>query len=128
MVRRLIHRFVRARDRLAFKLSLATECASCRRHDVSREELTKAIDMARRFQDRTDAGRLLAKKLSQYADRKDVIIMVMPRGGVPVAFESRSRCGFRWTSLLCASLAYLVTENWRWAPSRLAVFASSTKR
>ena len=54
---------------------------------MSREELTKAIDKARRFQDRTDAGRLLAKKLSQYADRKDVIIMGMLRGGVPVAFE-----------------------------------------
>ena len=54
---------------------------------MSREELTKAIDMARCFQDRTDAGRLLAKKLSQYADRKDVIIVGMPRGGVPVAFE-----------------------------------------
>jgi putative phosphoribosyl transferase len=43
--------------------------------------------MARRFQNRTDAGRLLAKKLSQYGDRKDVVIMGMPRGGVPVAFE-----------------------------------------
>jgi putative phosphoribosyl transferase len=43
--------------------------------------------MARRFQDRTDAGRLLAKKLSHYADRKDVLILGMPRGGVPVAFE-----------------------------------------
>src|SRR6202162_1207156 len=43
--------------------------------------------MARRFQDRTDAGRLLAKKLSHYADRKDVVIMGMPRGGLPVAFE-----------------------------------------
>ncbi len=43
--------------------------------------------MTRRFQDRTEAGRLLAKKLSHYADRKDVLIMGMPRGGLPVAFE-----------------------------------------
>jgi putative phosphoribosyl transferase len=41
----------------------------------------------RRFQDRADAGRLLAKKLSHYADRNDVLILGMPRGGVPVAFE-----------------------------------------
>jgi len=43
--------------------------------------------MVRRFQDRTAAGRLLAKKLSHYADRKDVLILGMARGGVPVAFE-----------------------------------------
>jgi putative phosphoribosyl transferase len=43
--------------------------------------------MIKRFQDRTDAGRLLAKKLSHYADRPDVLILGMPRGGVPVAFE-----------------------------------------
>jgi putative phosphoribosyl transferase len=43
--------------------------------------------MATRFQDRTDAGRLLAKQLSRYADRQDVIVLGMPRGGVPVAFE-----------------------------------------
>jgi putative phosphoribosyl transferase len=41
----------------------------------------------RRFHDRADAGRLLAKKLSHYADRNDVLILGMPRGGVPVAFE-----------------------------------------
>jgi putative phosphoribosyl transferase len=43
--------------------------------------------MLKRFQDRSDAGRLLAKKLSHYADRADVLILGMPRGGVPVAFE-----------------------------------------
>jgi putative phosphoribosyl transferase len=43
--------------------------------------------MARRFQDRTDAGRLLAKKLGHFVDRNDVVILGMPRGGVPVAFE-----------------------------------------
>jgi putative phosphoribosyl transferase len=43
--------------------------------------------MARRFQDRTDAGRLLAKRLSKYAERDDILVLGMPRGGVPVAFE-----------------------------------------
>jgi putative phosphoribosyl transferase len=43
--------------------------------------------MKRRFQDRTDAGRLLARNLTHYADRNDVLVLGMPRGGVPVAFE-----------------------------------------
>jgi putative phosphoribosyl transferase len=43
--------------------------------------------MARRFKDRTDAGRLLAKELGQYVDRSDVLVLGLPRGGVPVAFE-----------------------------------------
>jgi putative phosphoribosyl transferase len=43
--------------------------------------------MAKLFQNRTDAGRTLAKKLSHYADRKDSVVLGMPRGGVPVAFE-----------------------------------------
>jgi predicted phosphoribosyltransferase len=37
------------------------------------------------FQDRTDAGRELAAKLRDYADRPDVIVLALPRGGVPVA-------------------------------------------
>jgi putative phosphoribosyl transferase len=41
----------------------------------------------RRFHDRADAGRLLAEKLRHYADRDDVLILGMARGGVPVAFE-----------------------------------------
>jgi putative phosphoribosyl transferase len=43
--------------------------------------------MSRPFVDRADAGRVLAKELSDYADRKDVIVLALPRGGVPVAFE-----------------------------------------
>lgn len=39
------------------------------------------------FKDRRDAGRQLAQKLSAYADRTDVIVLALPRGGVPVAFE-----------------------------------------
>ncbi|NES84356.1 MAG: phosphoribosyltransferase, partial [Moorea sp. SIO2B7] len=36
---------------------------------------------------RTEAGRLLAKKLTTYANRSDVMVLALPRGGVPVAFE-----------------------------------------
>jgi predicted phosphoribosyltransferase len=39
------------------------------------------------FRDRTEAGRLLPGKLKRYADRPDVIVLALPRGGVPVAYE-----------------------------------------
>ncbi|HKZ78828.1 MAG TPA: phosphoribosyltransferase [Pyrinomonadaceae bacterium] len=39
------------------------------------------------FRDRTEAGRFLAGKLSEYAGRPDVIVLALPRGGVPVAYE-----------------------------------------
>src|ERR1043166_8737381 len=39
------------------------------------------------FRDRHHAGRDLARKLEQYAGRDDVIVLALPRGGVPVAFE-----------------------------------------
>jgi putative phosphoribosyl transferase len=39
------------------------------------------------FEDRADAGRKLARKLLDYADHTDVIVLGLPRGGVPVAFE-----------------------------------------
>ncbi|HEY0944678.1 MAG TPA: phosphoribosyltransferase [Opitutaceae bacterium] len=39
-----------------------------------------------RFRDRSEAGELLAEKLAGYADRPDVIVLALPRGGVPVAY------------------------------------------
>jgi putative phosphoribosyl transferase len=45
------------------------------------------------FQDRTDAGRQLAEELLSYAGRDDVIVLALPRGGVPVAFEVAQRLG-----------------------------------
>lgn len=39
------------------------------------------------YKDRVDAGKKLAKELSKYANRSDVLILALPRGGVPVAFE-----------------------------------------
>jgi predicted phosphoribosyltransferase len=49
--------------------------------------------MERAFPNRTEAGRLLAKKLVKYAGRDDVIVLGLPRGGVPVAFEVAQRLG-----------------------------------
>jgi putative phosphoribosyl transferase len=39
------------------------------------------------FPDRSEAGRWLAERLKAYAHRPDVIVLALPRGGVPVAFE-----------------------------------------
>lgn len=43
--------------------------------------------MISRFRDRRDAGRRLAEKLTRYASRPDVIVLALPRGGVPVGHE-----------------------------------------
>ncbi len=43
--------------------------------------------MAMQFRDRTEAGRLLARELTPYANHPDVLVLGLPRGGVVVAFE-----------------------------------------
>ena len=42
---------------------------------------------SRAFSDRRSAGRVLAKHLADYAGKPDVIVLALPRGGVPVAYE-----------------------------------------
>jgi putative phosphoribosyl transferase len=43
--------------------------------------------IAQRFRDRREAAALLAERLRRYAGRDDVVVLGLPRGGVPVAFE-----------------------------------------
>ncbi|MGF1486555.1 MAG: phosphoribosyltransferase [Prochloraceae cyanobacterium] len=43
--------------------------------------------MSRQLENRKQAGKLLSSKLSAYANLPDTIILALPRGGVPVAFE-----------------------------------------
>jgi len=43
--------------------------------------------MHSRFHDRTEAGQLLADRLADYADNPDVLVLGLPRGGVPVAYQ-----------------------------------------
>jgi erythromycin esterase-like protein/orotate phosphoribosyltransferase len=47
----------------------------------------------RLFRDRRDAGRFLAGLLDAYRDRPDVVVLGLPRGGVPVAYEVATALG-----------------------------------
>jgi putative phosphoribosyl transferase len=44
-----------------------------------------------RFRDRAEAGQALAEQLQAYSDRPDVVVLALPRGGVPVAYEVATR-------------------------------------
>ena len=46
-----------------------------------------------KFADRRDAGRELARELRHYRDRSDVVVLALPRGGVPVAVEIAEALG-----------------------------------
>jgi len=45
------------------------------------------------FADRRDAGRVLASRLQKYAGRDDVVVLALPRGGVPVGYEVAAALG-----------------------------------
>jgi putative phosphoribosyl transferase len=43
--------------------------------------------MSKKFSNRIQAGQMLAQHLQAYSNLKDVLVLALPRGGVPVAFE-----------------------------------------
>src|SRR5947207_4348796 len=45
------------------------------------------------FADRRAAGRDLAERLRKYASRSDVVVLALPRGGVPIAYEVAEALG-----------------------------------
>ncbi|HKC55167.1 MAG TPA: phosphoribosyltransferase [Vicinamibacterales bacterium] len=55
--------------------------------------MTPPMDDRQPFMDRRDAGRVLASRLRSYAGRDDVVVLALPRGGVPVAYEVASALG-----------------------------------
>jgi predicted phosphoribosyltransferase len=47
----------------------------------------RSMATTHRYRDRAEAGRILAERLAAYAGRRDVLVLALPRGGVPVGFE-----------------------------------------
>ncbi len=64
----------------------------------------KLMKSETRFRNRTEAGKLLASKLTQYANRPDVLVLGIPRGGVPVAFEVATALNAPWDICLVRKL------------------------
>lgn len=65
-----------------YSLSLLTQRNSMTNNIFHAETTKKAL-----FRDRRDAGKKLAEKLIDYSRGEDVIVLALPRGGVPVAYE-----------------------------------------
>ena len=45
------------------------------------------------FKNRKEAGQLLAEKLLEYKDKEDTLVLAIPRGGLPVAYEVTQQLG-----------------------------------
>ncbi|GAB3454941.1 phosphoribosyltransferase [Massilia terrae] len=56
------------------------------------------------FKNRSEAGKLLAKQLTTYAHRGDVVVLALPRGGVPVAYAVADALGVELDILLVRKL------------------------
>jgi putative phosphoribosyl transferase len=63
------------------------ECAEAETMTNEARRQTSNETLHPAFQNRREAGKLLALKLARYADRPDLLVLALPRGGVPVAFE-----------------------------------------
>ena len=57
--------------------------------------MSDLVDQTERvpFRDRAEAGRALARALAHYAGRDDVVVLALPRGGVPVGYEVAKELG-----------------------------------
>lgn len=62
------------------------------------------MDVDDRFNDRLDAGERLARRLGRYARQPDVIVLALPRGGVPVGFAIARRLGLALDVLVVRKL------------------------
>ena len=78
------------------------------------------------FTDRAHAGRRLAGCLQRFRD-EDVVVLGLPRGGVPVAYQVARGWVRRSTSSWSASSACPSSPSWPWVPSARAGCGSSTR-
>src|SRR5215204_7102809 len=57
-------------------------------HGLAEQDGGRAMERRMRFRDRRDGGRYLGALLQEkYGNRDDVLVLALPRGGVPVGFE-----------------------------------------
>jgi putative phosphoribosyl transferase len=78
--------------------------------------MRSAADIKPPFRDRSDAGRQLAAQLARYAGRPDVVVLALPRGGVPVGYEVARELGAPLDVFLVRKLGVPGHEGWRWEP------------
>ena len=140
----------RSRDEL---YNLAKELDIKGRSKMSKDELSKAIhrvgqegrqswwrgslrgtrgartrrEKTMHYRDRNDAGQQLAEKLMMYANRPDVLVLALPRGGVLLGFAVAEGCTRRSMSFWYVSWESPDTRNWLWVPSPPVECGSSTK-
>ncbi len=69
--------------------------------------------MSKRFKDRHEGGRLLASLLADYADRKDVLVLAIPSGGVPVAAALARELACEMDVLVVRTLKLPVHDPWQ---------------
>jgi len=68
------------------------------------------------FSDRREAGQELAQELSDYAGRDDIVVLGLPRGGVPVAFEVAKALKAPLDVFVVRSWGCRRIRSWRWEP------------
>jgi len=87
---------------------------------------TRSSTITLPFRNRSEAGRMLASRLADYCGRPDVIVLGLPRGGVPVAYEVAQELVLPSMSTSCESSAFPAMRNRRWGPWTAVAFAFST--
>jgi hypothetical protein len=79
------------------------------------------------FSDRSSAGRRLAEPL-MFLPSEDVVVLGLPRGGVPVAFEVARALGAPLDVIVVRKLGSLSSRSWVWGRSARAGCGCSTTR